>query len=118
MDQIFDRQPLENQGGDCLAVERVRHRKGADGGQVSIGRIAVRRTADIGDPITDIEIANAVANSGDDTDPFDAQPARQGQLGREDAPAMVDVDIVHADGEVPDLNLAGSRRGQLEGFPA
>ena len=76
-------------------------------------RISSER-ADIGDPVARLEILHVLAYRRHFAGAL--VPRRERIFRRIGAGAPIDVDVVHADGAVTDLNLARPRRRQLHLF--
>ncbi len=102
--QVLDRHALEHHRRRRLVVDGVGQFHDPVGGDQAFFRIGAQRRGRVGDAVADLEIADTGADGDDDACCLHADHQRR--LDRIKAGAVVDVDVVEADGALLQAHLA------------
>ncbi len=109
--QVLGGQALEHHHGADLVGDRFGQVDEEAGGDVALLRIGAERRP-VGDPVPHGEFRDFGSHRDDVARGLVAED--EGQRVRVDALALIDVDEVEADGTLPDPDLAGGGRGEVE----
>jgi len=107
---------LQHHRRASLEVDRVGQLDQAVGRHVAQFRVGADRAAGIGDAVAYLEIGHRAAHLLDHAGGFEADAGRHRQ--RIGTAAVVNVDVIEADGMVPHACLAGRRVADADFFPA
>jgi hypothetical protein len=113
--QIFGREPFEHDGGSDLVINGLRQRHDMIRFHGPERGIAAKRQAGIGDAVARQKVRDARAYLHHLARGLGAGRCRQRQQ-RILAGADVDIEIVHADGRLPQAHLSGARRRHTNDF--
>jgi hypothetical protein len=114
--QVLRGHALQHHRRTGLEVDRVGQLDQAVGRDVAHFGIGADRAAGIGDAVADLEVRDRAAHRLDHAGAFEADAGRHGQ--RIGAGAVVDVDVIEADGVVAHARLVGRRVADADFFPA
>jgi len=110
--QIVRGEPFEHQHRGLFVADGARQLDDPLGRQVAQLAVAAGLRVHIGHAVADAQTAHAPSDGGDDAGGLSAETG--GQRHRVEARAVVDVDVVQADGRVAQLHLARPGRAWVE----
>jgi hypothetical protein len=111
--QVLSGHALEHDGGGGFVVDAVGQRNEAIGGHESALGVGADRRRCVGHTLADAQVAHALAHGFDDAGCL--EPRHERQLRRRIQPrAVVDVDEIESDRRLPEQDLSGARRPDLD----